>query len=137
MKKAIISVKGFQYVDNDENVIEFKTVGKYGEKNSKQYIIYEETDENGAKTDTLIKVSPTETVMQRSGAVETRMTVECGKRHSTLYRTPAGSFVLDVYGESVKSTLGPSGGTLSLIYTLNMNATPVGKNRIEITVKEV
>jgi uncharacterized beta-barrel protein YwiB (DUF1934 family) len=137
MKNAIITVKGFQYVDGDESVIELKTVGKYGEKNSKQYIVYEETDEAGGKTDTLIKISEKETIMQRSGAVETRMVVECGKRHSSLYRTPTGNFVLDVYGECIENSLCEAGGTLTLVYTLNMNNTPVGKNRIEITVKEV
>ena len=137
MKKALISVKGFQYIDDDENVIEFKTVGKYGVKNDKIYIIYDETDETGKKTDTMIKFSSTQVVMHRSGAVNNRMVVEVGKRHSSLYSTPLGSFVLDIYGESVKSTLNESGGTLSLIYTLNMNTSPVGKNRIEITVKEV
>lgn len=137
MKNVVISVKGFQCINNDEDVVELKTTGKYGVKNNKQYIIYDEIEELGAKTETMIKVSPTETVMQRSGAVENRMVVEVGKRHSSIYSTPAGSFVLDVYGESIKSTLGDSGGTLSLIYSLNMNASPVGKNRIEITVKEV
>ena len=137
MKDVIISVKGFQYIDGDEDVIELKTSGKYGNKNNKYYIIYEEIDECGGKTDTMIKVSPTETVMHRSGAVDNRMVVEVGKRHSSLYRTPAGNFVLDIYGESIKSTLNDSGGTLSLIYALNMNTSPVGKNRIEITVKEV
>ncbi len=137
MKKVVISVKGFQYIDGDEGVIELKTTGKYGVKNNKQYIIYEEIEETGAKTETMIKVSPTETVMQRSGAVDSRMVVEVGKRHSSLYSTPAGSLVLDIYGESIKSTLTENGGTLSLIYSLNMNASPVGKNRIEITVKEV
>lgn len=137
MKNAVITVKGFQYVDGDESAIELKTVGKYGEKNNKQYIIYDECDQAGCKTDTLIKISEKETVMQRSGAVETRMVVECGKRHSTLYRTPAGNFVLDVYGESIENSLGEAGGKLTLVYTLNMNNTPVGKNRIEITVKEV
>lgn len=137
MKNAVISVKGFRYIDGDEDVIELKTTGKYGVKNDKQYIIYEEIDESGAKTDTMIKVSPTETVMQRSGAVNNRMVVEVGKRHSNVYNTHAGSIVIDIYGESIKSTLSESGGTLSLIYALNMNASPVGKNRIEITVKEV
>lgn len=137
MKNAIISVKSFQYIDDDEGVVELKTTGKYGIKNDKHYILYEEIDESGGKTDTMIKLSSTEAVLQRSGALENRMVVEVGKRHSSLYSTPMGSFFIDVYGESIKSTLSESGGTLSLIYSLNMNTSPVGKNRIEITVKEV
>ena len=38
MKKVVISVKGFQYIDGDEGVIELKTTGKYGQKNNKQYL---------------------------------------------------------------------------------------------------
>ena len=48
-----------------------------------------------------------------------------------------GEFFIDIYGEQVKSTLSENGGTVSLVYSLNMNATPIGRNRIEITVKEV
>lgn len=137
MKDVLVSVKGFQYIDDDQSVIELKTVGRYGIKNDKYYILYEETDETGAKTDTMIKFGENMAVMQKSGATESRMVIEAGKRHSSLYSTPVGSLVLDIYGESVKSSLNDNGGTLELIYTLNMNSSPIGKNRIEITVKEV
>lgn len=137
MKKALISVKGFQYIDNDESCIELKTTGTFAIKDNKFYVFYNEEDENGQKTHTMLNVADTTCVLQRSGAVNNRMVIEVGKRNSCLYSTPVGEMVLDIYGEQVKNNLRENGGTISLIYTLNINSATVGKNRIEITVKEV
>ena len=35
MKNVTVSVKGFQSIDNDEDVVELKTVGTYTFKNDK------------------------------------------------------------------------------------------------------
>ena len=137
MKNVTVSVKGFQSIDNDENVVELKTVGTYNFKNDKYYIFYDEINEDGAKTQTMLKVGENVAVLKRTGATDSRMVIEVGRRNSSIYSTPMGEFFMDIYGEQVKSTLNENGGTVSLIYSLNMNATPVGRNRIEITVKEV
>ena len=137
MKNVTVSVKGYQSIDNDEDVVELKTVGTYNFKNDKYYIFYDEINEDGAKTQTMLKVDENVAVLKRTGATDSRMVIEVGKRNSSVYQTPMGEFFMDIYGEQVKSTLNENGGTVSLIYSLNMNATPVGRNRIEITVKEV
>ncbi len=137
MKNVTVSVKGFQSIDNDEDVVELKTLGTYAFKNDKYYIFYDEINEEGAKTQTMLKVGENVAVLQRTGATDSRMVIEVGRRNSSVYSTPIGEFFMDIYGEQVKSTLNENGGTVSLIYSLNMNATPVGRNRIEITVKEV
>lgn len=137
MKNVTVSVKGFQSIDNDEDIVELKTVGTYAFKNDKYYIFYDEMNEDGAKTETMLKVGENIAVLKRTGATENKMVIEVGKRNSSVYSTPMGEFIMDIYGEEVKSTLNDNGGIVSLIYSLNMNSTPVGRNRIEITVKEV
>lgn len=137
MKNVTISVRGFQSIDNDQDVIELRTVGTYALKNDNYYIFYDEINEDGKKTQTMLKVGENTAVLKRTGATDSRMVIEVGKRNSSVYSTPVGEFFMDIYGEEVKSNLNENGGTVSLIYSLNMNATPVGRNRIEITVKEV
>lgn len=137
MKNVTVSVKGFQSIDNDEDIVELKTIGTYAFKNDKYYIFYDEMNEDGAKTETMLKVGENIAVLKRTGATENKMVIEVGKRNSSVYSTPMGEFIMDIYGEEVKSTLTDNGGIVSLIYSLNMNSTPVGRNRIEITVKEV
>lgn len=137
MKNVTVSVKGFQSIDNDEDIVELKTIGTYAFKNDKYYIFYDEMNEDGAKTETMLKVGENIAVLKRTGATENKMVIEVGKRNSSVYSTPMGEFIMDIYGEEVKSTLNDNGGIVSLIYSLNMNSTPVGRNRIEITVKEV
>ncbi len=137
MKNVTVSVKGYQSIDNDENVVELKTLGTLALKNDKYYIFYDEINEDGEKTQTMLKVGEKIAVLKRTGATNSRMVIEVGCRNSSVYATPMGEFIMDIYGEEVKSTLNDNGGTVSLIYSLNMNSTPVGRNRIEITVKEV
>ncbi len=137
MKNVTVSVKGFQSIDKDEDVVELKTVGTYAFKNDKYYIFYDEINEDGTKTETMLKVGENIALLKRTGATENQMIIEVGRRNSSVYSTPMGEFIMDIYGEEVKSTLNDNGGTVSLIYSLNMNSTPIGKNRIEITVKEV
>ena len=137
MKNVTISIKGFQSIDNDEEVVELKTLGTYVFKNDKYYIFYDEISEDGGKTETMLKVGENIAVLKKSGTTDSRMVIEVGRRNSSVYATPMGEFFMDIYGEQVKSTLTENGGTISLIYSLNMNTTPIGRNRIEITVKEV
>lgn len=137
MKNVTISIKGFQSIDNDEEVVELKTLGTYAFKNDKYYIFYDEISEDGGKTETMLKVGENIAVLKKSGTTDSRMVIEVGRRNSSVYATPMGEFFMDIYGEQVKSTLTENGGTISLIYSLNMNTTPIGRNRIEITVKEV
>lgn len=137
MSNAVVTVKGFQYVDDSESSVELKTLGRYERKNGKEYIIYEETDENKATTKTMIKVTDSIVTMQRTGAIDNTLVIEKGKRHGSFYTIPEGSLFLEVYGEKVDNRLDEKGGKLTLQYNMSLNSTPVGRNKIEITVKEV
>lgn len=137
MKNVTVSVKGFQSIDSEEDILELKTIGTYAFKNDKYYIFYDEINDDGKKTETMLKVGENIAVLKRTGATDNKMIIEVGRRNSSVYTTPMGEFFIDIYGEQVKSTLSENGGTVSLVYSLNMNATPIGRNRIEITVKEV
>ncbi len=137
MKDALITVKGFQYANGEQDTIELKTLGKFGIKNDKFYIKYTETAENGENCETLIKVDEWQTVLKRSGSTDSRMVIEVGKRNSCAYSSAGCAIILDIYGNQIDNQLNEHGGALNLEYDLNMNYAPISHNRIEITVKEV
>ena len=137
MTNAIITVRGYQYINGEEDVIELKTQGKFGLKDGKFYIKYSEQDEFGVETQTLIKVSDSQTLLQRSGGTESRMVVEVGKRNCCLYSAQGAGLMLEIYGEHIENGLTCFGGNLTLEYSILTNSTLLSQNKTEITVKEV
>ena len=137
MKNALITVKGIQYINDEEDAIELKTLGKFGIKNGKYYIKYTETIESGETCDTLIKAEENKATLIKSGSTDCKMEIDVGKRNSCCYSSLGCALILDIYGLNIENKLTEFGGTLSLYYEISMNFAPISQNRIEITVKEV
>ncbi|MBP3692203.1 MAG: DUF1934 domain-containing protein, partial [Clostridia bacterium] len=119
--------------------VEFTTEGKLGEKEGKMYILYEEAESIGTTgVKTMLKVeNDRQVILQRSGALNSRMTIEKGQRHNCCYSTVQGDIMVGVFGEAIKSELGVNGGKLYMRYTVDVNMGLVSRNEIEISVKEV
>ena len=119
MKDVIISIKGS---DGDEN-IELMTDGRFGVKNGSYFLTYDETEMLGmGKVKTSIYVKPDSSViMQRTGAVESRLVVEEGKRSVCAYNTDVGELLIGISGESVKTNLKADGRDNSMKDTIDSN----------------
>lgn len=135
MKDVIISIKGS---DGGEN-IELMTDGRFGEKNGSYYLTYDETEMLGmGKVKTSIYVKPDSSViLQRTGAVESRLVVEEGRRSVCAYNTDAGELLIGISGESVKTSLTADGGDISMKYTIDSNLKLVSRNTVKISVRGV
>ena len=83
MKDVIINIKGTQSNDTDSEVIEFTTVGKFGERDGKYMVVYEEnqTIEGSLIKTTLRADDDNRIVMNRSGAIESKLIIEKGKKN--------------------------------------------------------
>lgn len=140
MKDVIISISGEQGIDNDSDVIELTTVGRFGEKNGSYYLSYDETEMlgTGGSVKTGIYIKPDKSViLQRTGSVESRLVVEEGKRSVCFYNTSAGELLIGIFGEKVKTDLTPCGGEISMKYTIDSNLRLVSRNYVKISVREV
>lgn len=135
MKDVIISIKGS---DGDEN-IELMTDGRFGVKNGSYFLTYDETEMLGmGKVKTSIYVKPDSSViMQRTGAVESRLVVEEGKRSVCAYNTDVGELLIGISGEIVKTNLTADGGDISMKYTIDSNLKLVSRNTVKISVRGV
>lgn len=134
----MISIVGKQQVDGETGEIRIDTLGSYVRKGDHWYIAYKEYDEedpNRYQT-SILKVERNDkmTLMRDNSA--TRLILEKGKRHLCQYNTGYGQLMVGVFTSSFVSTLGESGGTLQVRYTLDINSNLSSNNEISITVKE-
>lgn len=139
MKNALIDIRGTQGADGEESVIELTTDGKFGEKNGEFLITYDESEMLGidnVKTSLYVKADNS-VILQRSGAVESRLVVENGKRSVCWYNMPEGQLLIGIFGEAVEHNLKKGGGSLSMKYTIDQNMSFISRNTVSIVVREV
>lgn len=138
MKKVLVKVKGTQGVDGESAVIELSTEGTLREFEGDYIITYcEDPTESGSKTKTQLTVQKSGTViLDRRGDLNSRLIITEGERNNCLYAIPQGSMTLGIYGKQVKSNLTASGGTVKMVYSIDMNLQPLSDNEVEILVEE-
>ncbi len=139
MREVTVNIKGVQHNGVDSDCIEYFTVGKYGYRNGRSFITYDDSVSMGVDgvTTTLHIDNNHKVIMQRSGEVESRLTIEKGIRNLCHYGMPFGSATLGVFGETIKNELDQNGGRLYMCYTLDLNSSLLSKNELEISVEEV
>lgn len=139
LHEKIIEIKS-KTVNNfgEEDVMEIKTVGKYGIKNGKTYLSYDEGGALGVDgVTTILKAQDNLVVLTRTGSLESRLEIEKGERHQCHYSTVYGDLFLGIFGEVLENNFKEDGGKLFMSYTLDVNCEFMSRNDIEITVKEV
>lgn len=139
IKDAIITVIGMQTVDGENDSVELTTEGRFGKKDDKYFLSYEEgqlLDTGKVKTNIFIN-SPDSVVLQRIGEINSRMEITKGQRTTCFYSTPIGELNMGLYGETIDVNLNENGGSLTLSYTLDSDLKLIGTNTVKITVKEV
>lgn len=133
---ALISLKTIQDVDGDNDVIELKTFGKFGEKNGKFYIIYEETELTGFQgSTTTIKIDDDTVTMIRRGNVNSKMVFRNGEKRLCTYNTPYGIMPVAVEPRNLSCDMGNDGGNLKIEYILDINNSQFCVNKLNLNVK--
>ena len=138
MKKVLVKVKGTQGVDGEKSVIELSTEGTLREFEGDYIITYsDDPTESGEKTKTQLTIQKNGTViLDRRGDLNSRLVITEGERNQCLYAIPQGSMTLGIYGKQVKSNMTASGGTVKMVYSIDMNLSPLSDNEVEIFVEE-
>lgn len=138
MQEITFNIKGTQEIDGNTDVMEFVSVGKYMKTEDSVVLEYDEGVSfgiNGVKTKLTLHNDGIVT-LERSGGKYGNLVVEEGKRHLCQYSTEYGDIMIGIFGESIKNELTESGGTLSLQYSIDVNAGLLSKNKVEISVRE-
>ena len=139
MKDVIISIKGTQQTpDEEKNVVEFETDGKYSKEDGKTCIEYMESELTGmAGTKTSIELTEEGATITRTGTVTSQMVFIMGEKNYFMYTTPFGSLTIGLDTKTVKADLGETGGSLEIRYYLDTDSKLLSKNALEIQIREV
>lgn len=144
MKDVLISITGSQHapgdppVMNEDNTIQLVTDGRYQFGEGNCWLSYMESPLTGMEgTTTTFMVKGDGVTMVRKGAVNGELRFQKGERHCFLYNTPFGGMTMGIRTHRLKTNLGEHGGSMDIIYTVDMNEVPLGKNVFQIDVKEV
>lgn len=133
-KDVLVSVKGTQFMGEENDTIEIITAGTWYEKNGKQYLLYDESiGESGDLTRNTVKVWPDKVEVTKKGLVDSHMTFECGKKHMANYMTPVGLIVLGITTSFLEINQDEKKLHIAITYSLEMNGEYVSGCRLELT----
>ncbi len=114
-----ITVSNKQTIDSETNMIDETAYGKYYEKNGKQYIIYN-TDHEGDKISSVIKIDRNGVSIKRSGSINSSMMYKVDEKRSFMYHLPYGDIEMEIDTHKIFSDLSNEGGYIRLEYTLTV-----------------
>lgn len=138
-KQIILFVRGEQiYEDMEPEVTELMTEGVMEMEDGTMRLSYEETELTGMEgTVTTFTIQGDTVLLERTGAVESRMEFRRGERSSSLYETPWGTMVVDIATSKLSHKIGERGGVLEICFSIAVNHQIAGENRFKIRVKEI
>lgn len=107
--------------------------------NGRTIIEYRESIDGETEQTTQISFDPQMpglVTIYKSGAVATVMTLETGRRHSCIYRTPFMDFEMRIRTLRAENGITEDGGTLRLDYILEIKGAAAHRTIMEITLRE-
>ena len=137
-KKYVFVISSEITTDGDKSNIELTTTGNYSRVNGRWVLLYDEMSEDKtAVIKTMIKVDDKSVTITRNGEGSSKLIMTEGERNMCQYRTQFGDILLGVYCNEVINKLNDNGGTISMSYTLDVNASVLSENKVTIKIREV
>jgi uncharacterized beta-barrel protein YwiB (DUF1934 family) len=136
-KNAIISVVSKQSdSEEDDDVIEVVTPGKFYKEDNSYYAVYEETEISGMKgTITTLKIDEEKFTLLRTGTTNTEMKFKKYVRDLTLYSTPHGALDLTVDTRELKMNVDDNGGDVYIDYDMIVGNQQILSTTLQINIK--
>ena len=136
---VMLNVRGVQrYQDQEPEIIELTTEGTMERQKEVWEISYEESDLTGLDgVTTAFRVGPRGVVLKRTGKIQNQMIFMEGRRHESLYQIDIGALMIAVRATSVKSALTDQGGTVDILYNIEIEDTAMGTMEYHLTINPV
>ena len=138
-KDIRITVKGVQQDDAGEtDSTEITVSGEYYFRNGSHYIFYEETEEElGELVKNSLKLKGNLLVLNRKGAVNSRMVFETGKRHVLDHATPFGLLRMETVTSRILCTEKEDHLRIRAEYELWADGMKVSSCRLTVKVETI
>lgn len=137
MRKVMLSVRGKQsYPGQDPEIIELVTEGTMTDIPGGWDISYEESDLTGlAGTTTTFRVEPECVTLTRKGPLSSQMVFRRGVPHESLYQMPFGAMLITVCAHKLYFDLNEQGGTIDLVYAIEIENSAAGTIEYHLDIK--
>lgn len=127
-KKVVLSIRGRQsYQDQEPEVIELVTEGELAFRDGGWDVRYEESDLTGlAGVTTSFRVEKDVITLSRTGKLNSQMVFQVGQIHESLYQMDFGALLMTVCATKVEYDLTEAGGTIDLVYNIEIENVACG-----------
>lgn len=110
---------------------------EYYLRNGSHYVMFEETQEGFTeKVKGMLKIKKGSVELSKKGLIQSHMLFEDDLRYASEYRTPFGSFMMDVCTHLLNVTEGEDKIAMEIKYSLETEGRPVTDCFIKITITE-
>jgi uncharacterized beta-barrel protein YwiB (DUF1934 family) len=119
---VVLSIRGQQrYQDQEPDSIELVTEGTLEYRDNGWDIAYEESDLTGlAGVTTTFRIEQGKVTLIRSGKLNSQMVFKEGVSHDSLYQMEFGTMLMTVCAKKVSYDLTEEGGTVDLVYSIEI-----------------
>ncbi len=126
---VVLSLKGRQsYVDQEPDEIELVTEGVLENYRDGWKLSYDESDLTGlAGVHTTFFVEPNRVTLKRTGKLNSEMVFQEGIPHDSLYQLEFGALMITVCATRVDFNLSEKGGTIDLLYSIEIEQNAAGQ----------
>ena len=135
-KEILLSIACLHLADGEDGNIEVVTAGDYYNRGGKHYILYDEVTEGmDGHTSNVIKIGENSLEITKKGLMNTRLVVEKGKSHRTVYQTPFGDIELSLTGQELTVTETEERINIRAEYVLAVNEENLSECTIEMNIR--
>ena len=136
-QEVVLSICGRQtYQGREPDTIELVTEGTMEYRSNGWDISYEESDLTGLEgVTTTFRIEDGKIVLKRSGKLNSQMVFQEGLSHESLYQMEFGALMMTVTGKKVAHNLTEAGGTVDLVYSIDIEQTAGGTIDYHLDVK--
>lgn len=137
-KDVILSICGKQsYMGQDPDVIELVTEGTMEKTEKGWELCYEESDLTGLSgVFTRFVIEKDRIILDRTGRLNSKMVFEVGVSHDSLYQVEFGALMITVCATRVDARIGEGGGTVDLVYNIEIEQNAVGVIDYHLEIKD-
>ena len=128
-REVVLAIRGKQtYEDQEPEVIELVTEGTMEFRDGGWDISYQESELTGlAGVTTTFRVEQGKVILTRTGNLKSEMIFEMGVPHDSLYQMAFGTLMLTVQAKFLYFDIVPDGGTIDLVYSIDIENTACGE----------
>ena len=129
MKQNVtLTIRGRQLYENqDPEVIELISEGTMTPAEDGWDISYEESPLTGLEgVTTTFRLRPGKVTLARSGKLQSEMVFQLGVLHESLYRMEFGALLIGVCATKLEYSLSEQGGTVDLVYGIDIEQSAGG-----------